>query len=105
MNTSIPTRIETPIAIVERIGDDRVDVRMKPESTLTIAGVAEFIHARQQLAAGVPMRVLIVMSEREMDFDMSMMTTNHYADRPMADFSKAIAWVTRNDHNDRFCRL
>ncbi|MBK7382704.1 MAG: hypothetical protein IPI81_05115 [Flavobacteriales bacterium] len=105
MTTSIPTRLDTPIAVAERFGDDRVEVRMKPGATLTIAGIAAFIEARQQLAAGVPMRAMIVMPEDEVDFDMSMITTDHYESRPMADFSKAIAWVTRNDHNDRFCRL
>lgn len=103
--TTTQTLIDTGIATVQRTGPDRVEVHFKPGACLTVPGVHEMLLARQTLANGVRSRVLFVFSTEETDFDLSMITTNHYAGLPVEQFTLATAWATRNEHNDRFTRL
>ncbi len=105
MTLSLPSVIDTPIATIQRTADDLVEVRFKPGTTITVAGIAAILSARQQAAAGVPLRVLIVFPEDDMDFEMSMITKDHHSTVPVEQFTRAIAWATNNDHNDRFCQL
>ncbi len=105
MTTHASSLIDTPIATIQRTAADLVEVRFKSGATLTVAGITAILQARQQAADGVPMRVLIVFPQDEVDFEMSMITKDHYAATPVQGFSRAIAWVTQNDHNERFCQL
>ena len=105
MTLSVPHTIDTPIATIQRTADDLVEVRFKSGVTLTVAGITAILSARQQASAGVALRVLIVFPTDEMDFDMSMITKDHYSTVPVEQFSRAIAWATLNDHNHRFCEL
>lgn len=103
--TTSQTIIETTIATVQRTGPDRVDVRFKPGTTLTVPGIQEIVQARQALADGARSRVLFVFATDGTDFELSMITTNYYAGLPVEEFTLATAWATRNEHNDRFARL
>ena len=100
-----PNRIDTPIATVERTAAGMVEVYFKAGSTLSVGGITALLDAREQMAGQGPTLVLIVFPPTEMDFDMAMITRDHYRGRPVQEHSKAIAWVTRNEHNDRFTRL
>ncbi|MBK9175687.1 MAG: hypothetical protein IPM46_04980 [Flavobacteriales bacterium] len=99
------SRIDTPIATVQRIAEDMTEVRLKPGCTLTVPGIAGILAARQEVAVGVPQRVLFVFPEEEVDFDMSMITKDHYATVPAGEFTRAVAWAMGNPHNERFCQL
>lgn len=99
------TTIDTPIAVIERSAPDLVEVRFKPGVVLSVSGINALLDARERMAEGVPSRVLIMFPASEMDFDMAMITTDNYRGRPVEQHSKAVAWVTRNAHNDRFTRL
>lgn len=105
MTLSIPSRIDTPIATIQRTADDLVEVRFKPGATLTVAGITAILNARQQAAAGQPLRVLIVFPEDDMEFDMSMITRDHYSSVKVEEFTRAVAWAAITDHNKRFCEL
>lgn len=97
--------IDTPIARVQRTADDVTEVRLRSGCTLTVPGIAAILAARQQVAAGVPQRVLFVFPAEEVDFDMTMITKDHYASVPAREFTKAVAWAMGNPHNERFCQL
>lgn len=97
--------IDTPIATVQRTGDAMTEVRLKPGCTLTVPGIAAILAARQQLADDVPQRVLFVFPEEEVDFDLTMITKDHYSTVPVERFTRAVAWVMGNSHNERFCQL
>lgn len=101
---SIHTLIDTPIAAVHRTAADLVEVRFKPDHKFTVAGIAAILDAREELGKDGPYRVLVVLPE-EVDFEMSMITTDHYSGRPVIDHSRAVAWVVWNDSNERFTRL
>ncbi len=103
--TTFSQRIDTPIALVERTAPDLVEVRLKPGITLSVAGIAAILQARKQLAEGQRMRVLFVFTHDDTDFDMAMITADHYGSVKAEDFTRAVAWVARNAHNERFCEL
>lgn len=103
--TILSHRIDTPIAIVERMDTDLIEVRMKPGSTLSVPGIAAILQARKQLAEGRRMRVLFVFANEDTDFDMAMITADHYGSVKAEDFTRAVAWVAHNGHNERFCEL
>lgn len=99
------TTIDTPIAMVERTAGGFIEVYFKPGVVLSVAGIGALLDARERMKDEGPALVLIVFPNVEMDFDMAMITTDNYRGRPVKEHSKAVAWVTRNDHNDRFTRL
>jgi hypothetical protein len=103
MNTI--TLLDTDLALVQRTAPDLVEVRFKPGITLTTSGIQAILDAREQLGSeGPPARILIVLPE-VVDFEMSMITTDQYKDRPVKQHSRAVAWVVHNDSNERFTQL
>ncbi|MBK6540184.1 MAG: hypothetical protein IPG10_02650 [Flavobacteriales bacterium] len=106
MNTTADKRlIDTLIATVQRTSPDLVEVRFKPGAVLTISGITAVLRAREELGRTASHCALIVFPEEETDFDMSMITMDHYKGRPVVEFTQAVAWVVRNEHNERFTRL
>lgn len=103
--TTSGSLIDTPVATVQLATPDLVEVRFKLGAVLTLAGIAAIVHAREEIGRTAPHRAMIVFPPEEMDFDMPMITTDHYHGRPVVEFTKAVAWVTRNEHNERFCKL
>lgn len=103
--TTLSSHIDTSIATVERNDQDLIEVRIRSGATLTIAGIAEILQARELLAEGQPRLVLIAFPPDEVDFELSMITLDHYRTVPMERFTRAVAWVTGNARNDQFCRL
>ena len=99
------TTIETRLALVQRVSSDRVEVRFREGITFTTAGIQEILAAREQLGRDAPpARVLIVLPELA-DFDMDMITRDHYKGQPVRDHSRAVAWVVHNDSNERFTQM
>ena len=105
MTTFSPgSTVDTQIASVQCVAPDLVEVRFKPGAVLTVAGIAAILAAREELGRSGPHRALIIMSD-DMDFDLAMITTDHYKGRPVEKFSLALAWVARTDRNAHFARL
>lgn len=105
MTLSATSIIDTPIASIQRTASDLVEVRFKPGATLTVQGISAILQARQQAAAGEPLRVLIIFPQDEMEFELNMITTDYYRAVPVEQFTRAVAWVAMNEHNRRFCEL
>lgn len=103
--TTAHSRIDTSIASVERDSEGLIEVRIRSGVTLTVAGIAEVLQARQRLADGRPRLALIAFPSEEVDFELSMITSDHYSTLPVDQFTRAVAWVTGNARNDQFCRL
>ena len=97
--------IDTLIATVQRTSPDLVEVRSKPGAVLSIPGITAVLHAREELGRIGSHCALIVFPEEETDFDMSLITEDHYGGRPVVEFTEAVAWLVRNEHNERFTRL
>lgn len=103
--TAFTARIETSIAVVERDDQGLIQVRIRPATTLTIVAIAEILEARRRLSEGQPRLVLFVFPPEDVDFELSMITLDHYRTVPVEQFTRAVAWVTRNSRNDQFCKL
>lgn len=103
--TTTSSRIDTAIATVERTAPDLIEVRIHPGVTLTVAGIAEILQARQRLADGEPLLALISFPPEDVDFELSMITLDHYGTVPVEHFTRAAAWVTCTPRNDQFCKL
>ncbi|MEO8589768.1 MAG: hypothetical protein ABI432_10395 [Flavobacteriales bacterium] len=94
---------ETSLATIRYTAVDRVEVRFKPGQTLTVPGLAELMTVRQRLGAAGKHRLIVFMHD-EMDFDMAMITTDHYTVIPQPN-TEAVAWVVLNERNEQFTRL
>lgn len=97
--------VDTPLAVVSRTAADRMKVHFKEGRTLTVEGIQQMMAMRQRMGEAGPHRVLIVMPE-VVDFDMSMITTDHYSAVPQPNtVAVAVAWVTQNERNATFTRM
>lgn len=105
MTPSLHPPIDTPIATIHRTAADLVEVHLKAGTTLSVAGIAAILSARQQAAGDRPLRVLVLFPAEDMDFELSMITKDHYSTVPVERFTRAVAWAAITDHNKRFCEL
>lgn len=102
MAMELPRR-DTPLAEVRYTAADRVEVHFKPDITLTVAGVQTMMAARQELGGSGPHKVLMLLPDY-VDFDMAMITTDHYEAVPQPN-TLAVAWVARTERNATFARM
>ncbi len=86
--------LDTRLAWVIRTAPDRVEVRFKEGCKLDCTGIAEILDMRRKLGADAPHKVMIVMPE-DVDFEMAMMTKDHYQGRDVKDHTVAVAWVAQ----------
>jgi hypothetical protein len=84
--------IETRLARVSRPAADLVVVRFKENVKLDSRGIAEILQLRRSMGADGAHKVMIVMPE-DVDFEMSMITTDHYREHNAQDHTLAVAWV------------
>ncbi|MFZ1689310.1 MAG: hypothetical protein WAU70_17945 [Flavobacteriales bacterium] len=106
MNSTAPSPlVHTPIATVQRTGSDLVEVRFHPGCVLSVGGISAILEVRDELGREARNHVLIVFPADELDFDLNMITTDHYGGRPVEQHTISLAWVVRNAHNERFTRL
>ncbi len=102
MTNELPVK-DTPLAVVSYTAADRVEVRFKPDLTFTVEGIQQMMVARQELGGNGPHKALIVMPEH-VDFDLAMITTDHYKFVPQPN-TLAVAWVVRTERNATFTRM
>jgi hypothetical protein len=98
----LPER-ETTLATIRYTAPDRVEVVFKPGIPFTVAGIQEMLQARKELGESGKHRVLILLPEH-VEFDMAMITTDHYTVIPQPN-TEAAAWVVHNERNATFTRL
>lgn len=103
--TLIGPSIDTPLATIECTRKDLVEVRFKPGIVLSLDGITALLDARERMGGEAPRLVLIVFPPEDVDFHMEMIIKDNYEGRPVQQHSKAVAWVVRSAHNERFTRL
>lgn len=84
--------IQTRVALVERGVDHRIIVRFTEGHTITAQDLAEIFTARRTLAAGRPMDLLALIPE-DLDFDRSIILTDHYRHHDPMPHTTAMALV------------
>jgi len=83
--------IELPGAVLESARPDLVEVRFKPDHTLTADTIATVLAARREHFGGHMHHVLFITPE-DLDFDLGAMTVDHCSGR-MQDLTKSITWA------------
>jgi hypothetical protein len=96
--------ISTALATVTRTAPDRLEVRCHEDVYWSERSIAELIQARATLAAGTPMKVLVVLPE-DLHFDTETLASMHYDPATMKEHSRAEAWAVRNTLNEKIAEL
>ena len=96
--------IETRLATLERKDNDILEVRFKPGMKLDMAGLEEIITERQRICPAGRVRVLTVFPP-ETDFDMAIMTLDHYKNTGLDTCTEAVAMAASSDMNERMANI
>lgn len=96
--------IETKLATIEQVGHERLEVRFKLNEHVTREGICEILHERQRLCPEGPRDVLAVIPG-EPDFDLDVVTTNHYEGLGLDNCTRALAIAASSPINERMAGL
>jgi hypothetical protein len=92
------------LATLERKEGDLLEVRFKPGIKLDVPGLEEIIAERQRLCPDGALRVLTVFAP-ETDFDMAVMTLDHYRNKGLEPCTQAVAMAAGSDMNARMASI
>ena len=97
-------RIETNSAVVERINPDLVICTYKPGVKVDADAVRENLLARKQFP-GREAYVVIGIFPEDVDFDMSLLDTDHYKATSVDDVTRLLAIVAEGSLFERIAQL
>ena len=95
---------ETPSAVVERIHPDLVICRYKPGVKVDAKAVRENLDARMSFPGKEPYAVIGIFPQ-DVDFDMSLLTIDHYADGTFNELTRVLAIVAEGDMFEPIAQL
>jgi hypothetical protein len=98
------TLIETRLATLEQVSPDLLEVRFKPDLKLDVNGLAEILRERELLCPRGSVAVLGIFPP-DIDFDLDVMTTDHYRDRGLENCTRALAIAAGSTMNERMAGL
>lgn len=96
--------IETRLAIIEKVGNELLEVRFKPDVHVDRAGIDEILKERKRLCPEGSRNILTVIPG-EPDFDLDVVTTDHYAGRGLENCTRALAIAAGSSLNERMAGL
>jgi len=96
--------IETAMAHLKLDERGLIFVRIKAGVRLDNGGYLENVAARKELADGNRCGVVCIIP-KDMDFDVEILSMDHYSDTPVAEFTAAMAIVTGDLLYDRLFKL
>ena len=97
--------IETRQATIERTQDNVLEVRYKPGQILDPAGLSDVLDERERLCAGQGGQAVLAVIPPDADFQMLMMTKDHYKDRPVVDRTRFLAIAATSVMHERMASL
>jgi hypothetical protein len=98
------TVIDTRLATITVTAPDFLEVRFKKGVTVDGAGLHEVLQQRAQLSEKGPFLVLGVLPA-DLDFDINVMTVNHYEGQTVLERTLAVGWVAHTLMNERMASL
>lgn len=104
MNELHPQLIDTPIAIVERVSPQLIEVRFKPDVKLDVKGMAEVVQAKYALAGGSSPDVLVV-TPPDLDFELSVLNLDHSKDHGSPCGTRRLAFAAQSEVNERLASI
>ena len=96
--------IDTPLATVGFTAPGLIEVRFKPGMELTLDGVDRMMEARQQLSMMGKHRILMVLPNETVRFDLQTISTDHNRNHPQPN-TEAVAWAAWTVQNQQIVRL
>jgi hypothetical protein len=96
--------IETRLATLERVSDELFEIRFKPGVKLDKDGLVEVLNERKRFCGSGAHHVLAVFPA-ESDFDMEVMTSDHYLNTQMRDHTRSLALAANGTMNERMASL
>jgi hypothetical protein len=84
--------IETPLATLRRTAPGWIEVQLRSGVCVDVDGLARIMYARKKLAQGRPAAVLAEIPN-DVDFEVSVMLTDHHLHMDVAAFTGAMAFV------------
>lgn len=96
--------IETRLATIERVGTELLEVRFKPDQHVDRAGIDEILEERKRLCPEGTRNILTIIPG-EPDFDLDVVTTDHYSGRELENCTRALAIAASSTINERMAGL
>ncbi len=96
--------IDTPLATVGYTTPQLIEVRFKAGMVFTLDGVNRMMEARQQLSQLGKHRILMILPQEVVRFDLQSISTDHNQNHPQPN-TEAVAWATWNAENQHIIRL
>jgi len=97
--------IETRQATLEKTADNVVEVRYKPGQILDPAGLSDVLNERERLCGGNGSQAVLAVIPPDADFQMVLMTTDHYKGRPVVDCTRFLAISASSVMHERMASL
>ena len=98
------TLIETRLATLEQVTPDLMEVRFKPDQKIDVEGLDEILRERQRMCPGNCTGILSIFPP-DVDFDLDVMTKDHYHGRGLENCTKALAIAAGSTLNERMVGL
>lgn len=97
--------IETRQATIERTADNVLEVRYKPGLTLDPDGLQDVLSERERICGGRGAQAVLAVIPPDADFQMMLMTKDHYKDRPVVDCTRFLAIAATSVMHERMASL
>lgn len=97
-------KIDTEAAELELLPNGDLDLRFKANVKLTIARMDEVMEARMKICDGRERAVLITLPE-DIDFDVNVLTSDHYKGRELDKCTYAVAWDAESEMNEELVEI
>jgi hypothetical protein len=97
--------IETRQAILEATPEGTMVVRYRPGITLDKEGLAEVLAARERHCELAGCHKVLAVFPQEADFQIAVMTEDHYKGRPIIDCTRFLAIAANSVMHERMASL
>lgn len=95
--------IDTRTATLERVSNELIELRFKPDVKLDVDGMTEIVVAKRQLG-GNGSDVLAILPP-ELDFDLNVLTIDHHAVNGGCGAVERMAFATQSSFNERLTNI
>lgn len=95
--------IDTRTATLERVSNELIELRFKPDVKLDVEGMTDIVLAKRRMG-GSRMDVLAILPP-ELDFDLNVLTIDHHAANGGCGSVERMALATQSVFNERIANI
>lgn len=104
MNTDHTRLIDTPEATVQRVSEDLLEVRFKPDVRISLEGIGEVVTAKRELAVQGQPDVLVVVPP-DVEVDLKVVTADHHMLFGDCGNTGRLAFVSQSGMNQKLAEI